>query len=73
MRRLTSAHHDPRRDQRQFDLFAPTNAASAPKVPEWRSLPVETRQALTHLMARLSLDHADGNRAPLREETCHED
>ena len=73
MRRLTSPHHDLRREQRQFDLFAPTSAGGAAQTPEWRSLPVETRQVLTHLMARLMLDHADGDRAPRRQETRHDD
>jgi hypothetical protein len=72
MRRLTSLHHDPRRERRQLELFVPTSVRGA-GTPEWRFLPAETRQALTHLVARLILDHAYGDPAPRREETRHDD
>ncbi len=72
MRRLTSVHHDPRGEPRQFDLFASASAGATRKTPEWRVLPAETRQTLTHLMARLILEHADGDCAPRREETRHD-
>jgi hypothetical protein len=35
-------------------------------------LPVQTRQALTDLMARLILDHKDNERHPLSRETRHD-
>jgi hypothetical protein len=71
MRRLTSDHYDPRGEPRQFDLFASASAGATRKTPEWGVLPAETRQ--THLIARLILKHADGDCAPRREETRHDD
>jgi hypothetical protein len=73
MRRLTSDHHDPRGEPRQFDLFASASAGATRKTPEWGVLPAETRQILTHLIARQILKHADGDCAPRREETRHDD
>jgi hypothetical protein len=73
MRRLTSDHYDPRGEPRQFDLFASASAGATRKTPEWGVLPAETRQTLTHLIARLILKHADGDCAPRREETRHDD
>jgi hypothetical protein len=72
MRRLANLHHDPRRERRQLELFVPTSVRGA-GTPEWHFLPAETRQALTHLVACLILDHAGGDRARRLEETRHDD
>jgi hypothetical protein len=48
----------------QFDLFAPSADPGLERMPEWRMLPPETRQALTDLIARLTLDHARGDHRP---------
>ena len=73
MRRLTSAHHHPHGEQRQFDLFSPVSPGGMRETPDWRGLPAEARQVLTQLMARLILEHADGERTPRREATRHDD
>ena len=56
----------------QFDLFSNPHDAEMTQTPQWQTLPVETRRTLTKLMVRLILDHADGERAPEREETRHD-
>jgi hypothetical protein len=55
----------------QFDLFAIPHAALE-QMPQWQALPAETRRTLTKLMARLLLDHADGDFAREREEMRHD-
>ena len=42
----------------QIDLFA-ENAPTIGDMPAWFGLPMETQAALTTLMTRLILDHAD--------------
>jgi hypothetical protein len=56
----------------QFDLFSNPHDAETAQTPQWQALPIETRHALTKLMVRLILDHADGDRIPEREETRHD-
>jgi len=51
----------------QFDLFAAPDVAAT---PGWNALPEEARRALTHLMAQLLLDHAEGARGP--REVCND-
>jgi len=68
-----NTHRHPRSKARQFDLFAQSAGGGAAQIPEWRTLPSETRQALTDLMARLILDHANGGRAQEWEEIRHDD
>jgi hypothetical protein len=55
----------------QFDLFAIPHDAME-QTPQWQALPAETRRTLTKLMARLLLDHADGDLAREREEMRHD-
>ena len=54
---------------RQIDLF---DGASLMEAPAWRELPEETRGALTRLMARLILEHAQANGAVWRTEASHD-
>lgn len=56
----------------QFDLFSTPHDAEIAQTPPWQALPEETRRTLTKLMVRLILDHADGEHAVQREETCHD-
>jgi hypothetical protein len=42
------------------------------EAPAWRELPEETRGALTSLMARLILAHAQANGAVRRTEASHD-
>ncbi len=58
MRRQQQILHDRRGGTRQFNLFTTENNSSATPTPEWLTLPVLTRQALTALMTRLIRDHA---------------
>ena len=62
----------PPRHPLQIELFASTDASSVPAMPEWRSLPQETRQTLTDLIARLILDHAAGEGVGRDEEARHD-
>jgi hypothetical protein len=55
----------------QFDLF-PNPQVMTPPMPRWQALPEGARQALTRLMARLILEHADGDRAVQREGADHD-
>ena len=50
-----------RRVPQQIDLFA-ANAPTIGGVPAWSGLSMKTRVALTTLMTRLILDHADKRR-----------
>ena len=55
----------------QFDLFSKPQV-KPPPMPRWQALPEGARQALTRLMARLILEHADGDRAVQREGADHD-
>ena len=48
----------PRKSDHQFDLFSRSLTATTVEIPPWQSLPAETRQKLTALMARLILQCA---------------
>jgi len=56
----------------QFELlFKPQGGAMLP-IPDWQALPEGTRQILTRLMARLILDHVNGESACLRGKARHD-
>ena len=42
----------------QLELFPETQSTAATPIPPWQSLPDDTRQSLTRLMARLMVEHA---------------
>lgn len=42
----------------QLELFPESRSTAATPIPPWQSLPADTRQALTRLMARLMTEHA---------------
>jgi hypothetical protein len=56
----------------QFDLFSSPHDTEAKQLPPWQALPEETRRRLMKLMARLILDHVDGDRDPGQEEVRHD-
>ncbi|CAN7671053.1 recombinase family protein [Rhizobium leguminosarum] len=47
----------------QFDLFSTRHRGTTAGMPQWPELPEETRQALTLLIVRLFVDHANCGRA----------
>jgi hypothetical protein len=61
-------HHSRRRPptpDRQADLFLTHRLPSADSAPGWNALPDQTQHAVTGLMTRLLLAHADGKTAEL--------
>ena len=56
----------------QFDLFSAPQRGKAAGTPQWPELPEETRQALTVLIVRLFVDHANCERVSQRKETGHD-
>jgi hypothetical protein len=61
MPRLNKQRPARRRVPQQIDLFA-VGPLTIGDVPTWSGLPTETQVALTTLMTRLILDHADKRR-----------
>jgi hypothetical protein len=54
---------------RQYDLFASATEGGAKAVlPEWATLPEETRQMLTSFLTRVFLDHASADHPSQSEE-----
>jgi hypothetical protein len=69
--RRHSPHQSARSTARQFDLFAPASGADTEEVlPDWRTLPDQTRHTLISLLTRLILDHASGDHDPQSEEAA---
>ena len=56
----------------QFDLFSGLHSGRTVATPQWQELPEGTRQALTALMVRLLIDHANGGRASQQKEAGHD-
>ena len=56
----------------QIDLFGNASSISPMKTPAWQELPEETRSALTSLLARLLLEHAQASRAVSQTEASHD-
>ncbi|SEI20591.1 hypothetical protein SAMN05216228_10703 [Rhizobium tibeticum] len=52
----------------QFDLFSGLHSGKTASMPQWQELPEGTRQALTALMVRLLIDHANNGRASQQKE-----
>ena len=68
MRRQSNPHHVLRSRPEQFDLLAQPGGSGQPRMPDWRTLPAETQQALTNLMVRLILEHIRGDGHPGQAE-----
>lgn len=71
MPRPPTAHRRPHSNARQFDLFGGAPSAAA-QMPQWQTLPAETRQTLTKLMVRLIFGHADRDLAREQEAMRHD-
>jgi hypothetical protein len=67
--KLTGAR---RSEAQQIDLFGRDRQKTMAAVPAWLELPAETRAALTSLMARLILEHADKSRIRSTKEAGHD-
>lgn len=52
----------------QFDLFSSPRDPGIAQMPQWRALPIATRQKLMPLIVRLLLDHATADPALAGEE-----
>jgi len=61
-----------RRAPQQIDLFAGDPRRTTGDMPEWSGLPTKIQAALTDLMTRLILDHADKSRIGLMTEAGHD-
>jgi hypothetical protein len=63
---------DPASAAHQLDLFVDDRPMMTAKMPAWPELPAETRAALTRLMTRLILEHADKSRIGSGAEAGHD-
>ena len=70
MPRRTKPTH--RRAPQQIDLFAGEPRTTIGGMPAWSGLPTETQAALTNLMTRLILEHADQSRIGSMTEASHD-
>ena len=61
-----------RRAPQQIDLFAEGPRGRTGSVPAWSTLPADIQAALTMLMTRLLLEHADRNRIGSMTEAGHD-
>jgi hypothetical protein len=61
-----------RRAPQQIDLFAEGPRGRTGSVPAWSTLPTDIQVALTELMTRLLLEHADQNRIGSMTEAGHD-
>jgi hypothetical protein len=61
-----------RRGPQQIDLFAGEPRTTIGDMPMWTELPRETQAALTELMTRLILEHADQCRLAAQAEAGHD-
>jgi hypothetical protein len=72
MRCQRSLRHQHQSRTQQFDLFGEPDGDGAAQRPQWQALPNETRQALTDLMVRMILDHAEEACSLQPEEGRHD-
>lgn len=61
-----------RRAPQQIDLFVGEPQKTVSSMPVWSGLPAEIQAALTDLMTRLILEHADKNRIGSTTEAGHD-
>ena len=64
--------HDLRGTGYQLDLFPEPRLPMTAKIPAWLELPEETRVALTDLMTKLLLEHADKSRVESKTKVSHD-
>jgi hypothetical protein len=72
MQRYMKLTGDRRSEAQKIDLFGRDRQKPMAAVPAWLELPAETRAALTSLMARLILEHADKSRIRSTKEAGHD-
>jgi hypothetical protein len=56
----------------QFDLFSSIHSGKTRAMPQWQTLPEGTQQALTALIVRLLVDHANGESVSQSKEAGHD-
>jgi hypothetical protein len=61
-----------RRAPQQIDLFLGEPRTTTDGMPVWSGLPTEIQEALTDLMTRLILEHADKSRIGSLTEAGHD-
>ena len=61
-----------RQAPQQIDMFAEGPRGRTGSVPAWSTLPADVQAALTELMTRLLLEHADRNRIGSTTEFGHD-
>jgi hypothetical protein len=61
-----------RRAPQQIDLFAGEPQTTIGDIPAWSGLPTEIQAALTSLITRLILEHADKSRTGSMPEAGHD-
>ncbi len=72
MQRQTKPTQARRRAPQQIDLFAGEPQKTIGDMPAWSGLPTEIQAALTSLITRLILEHADKNRIGSMAEASHD-
>jgi hypothetical protein len=72
MPRQTKPTQARRHAPQQIDLFTGVPRMATGGMPAWSGLPTETQAALTDLMKRLILDHADKNWVGSMTEVGHD-
>ena len=72
MQRLTKPMRVLRRAPQQIDLFAEEPQKTIGNMPAWSVLPTEIQAALTSLITRLILEHADKSRIGSMAEAGHD-
>ncbi len=50
---------------KQLDLFGPPEGTCLLQIPQWSTLPCQTRNEVTTLVARLLMEHGHGERNEL--------
>ena len=72
MQRQTKQTQVRRRAPLQIELFAEEPQKAIGDMPVWSGLPTEIQAALTGLITRLILEHADKNRTGSMTEVSHD-
>ena len=72
MPRQTKPRSARRRAPQQIDLFAAETQTTIGSMPAWSELPTEIQTALTSLITRLILEHADKSQIGPMAEVGHD-
>lgn len=71
-KRRRTCTEGPRGPTQQTELFGDERPDALAVTPAWQDLPAATQEALTSLMARLILEHAEARRAGPVAEAGHD-